>query len=127
MNINSVTLAGRLTRDPELKYTPSGTAVCEFSLAQNERRKDGEDRAHFFEVVAFGRTAETVAEHKRKGDLLVVEGRLQQDRWEAKDGGKRSKVGIVAHRAHFGPRAGAAQAQDQSESQEGETHDDIPF
>lgn len=107
MNINIVILMGNLTRDPELTYTPAGTAVCKFGLAINERWKDqnGEqqEEVHFFEVECWKRVAETTAEYMSKGSGVTIEGKLKQDRWE-KDGQKRSKVKIVARYVHFMPR-----------------------
>lgn len=125
MNLNTVAIGGRLTRNPELRFTAGGTAVCSFGIAQDEHRKDGEKVAHFFDVTAWGRTAESVAQYKRKGEVLVVEGRLSQSRWETQDGQKRSKVEVVAHRVHFGPREKAQQSDGAPDA--GETEDGAPF
>ena len=109
---NRVILMGNLTRDPELRYIPSGTAVVEVGLAVNERRKgpngDWIEEANFFEVTFWGRTAEIVSEHLKKGSPIFIEGRLKQDRWE-KDGQKHSKVKIICDRMQFiGGREGGA-------------------
>lgn len=94
---NKTILIGRMTRDIDLKYTPTGMAVGDFSLAVNERRKDGEDVASFVDITAWGRTAEVLAEYGGKGKQILVEGRLRQDRWE-KDGKNYSKLKVVCER-----------------------------
>lgn len=98
MNINNVTISGRLTRDPELRFTASGLAQCTFSVAQNNRRKDGNEwvdgDTYFFDAICWRDLAENTAE-LAKGDLVVAVGRLQQRSWE-KDGERRSKIEIVA-------------------------------
>ncbi|MHC5059087.1 MAG: single-stranded DNA-binding protein, partial [Planctomycetota bacterium] len=95
-NLNKVLLIGNLTRDPELRYTPQGAAVCEFTLAINRQwtSKQGERReeACFVDIVCWARTAETCAEYLKKGRQAFVEGRLTLDRWETPDGQKRSKL-----------------------------------
>jgi len=97
---NTVEVTGNITSDPELKITPSGTAVCRFGLAWNRRfQQDGEwqEEAHFFDVTCWRDLAENVAESLTKGDRVVVSGRLEQSRWEDKETGQnRSKVGVVA-------------------------------
>lgn len=97
-NLNSVTISGNLTRDPELKTFNSGAELCEFSVAVNERVKNGEeweDRASFFDVKLWKGIGRWVSENLRKGDGIAVSGRLNQERWES-DGNNRSKVVIVA-------------------------------
>ncbi|HET6449682.1 MAG TPA: single-stranded DNA-binding protein [Spirochaetia bacterium] len=97
-DINHVVLVGRLTRDAELKYTNNGAAVSKFSLAINQRRKKDEqwvDEAHFFDVVLWGKSAESVSKYLVKGKQVGVEGQLRQNRWE-QDGQARSKVEIFA-------------------------------
>ena len=88
-SVNKVILVGNIGRDPELKYTPSGTAVCAFSIATNERFKDksGEwqDRTEWHNVKAWQRTAEIVAEYCKKGSKVYVEGSLRTDSWEDKN------------------------------------------
>lgn len=89
---------GNLTRDPELKYTPAGMAICEISVAVNEVTGSGHNRKEhvsFFDVTFFKDRAETVAKYFSKGKPIFVEGRLRQERWEAQDGSKKSRVGIV--------------------------------
>jgi single-strand DNA-binding protein len=110
MNINKVTLAGRLTRDPEIKYTPSGTAIADFSLAVNRYYKNnaGEntEETDFIDVTAFGRSAEIIGKHLKKGSPVYVEGRLKLDQWQDKQTGQPpSKLRCVAESMQFvGPR-----------------------
>jgi single-strand DNA-binding protein len=103
-SINRVILVGRLTRDPELRHTPGGTPVCNFSLAVNSREKDdsGEwgERADFFDITVWGNQGENCAQYLAKGRLAAVDGNLRQERWE-KDGQKRSKVTITARQVQF--------------------------
>lgn len=94
-----VIILGNLTRSPELKYTPSGTPVASLGLAANHKYKKGDELKEevcFVDVVVFGKQAENVAQYTDKGDSILVEGRLQQRRWETEDGQKRSKHEIVA-------------------------------
>ena len=104
-NLNKVMIMGNLTRDPELKYTPGGLAVAEFALAINRRRKDksGEkvEETTFVDCTAFGKQAEVIAEHVSKGQALFVEGRLKQERWDDKQGNKRSKLSVVCDQFEF--------------------------
>ncbi|MFL5961763.1 MAG: single-stranded DNA-binding protein [Gaiellaceae bacterium] len=104
-DINRVTLVGRLTRDPELRALPSGTSVLNLGLAVNGRQKDSSgnwiDKPNFFDVKVFGGQAEMLANHLAKGRRIGVDGRLDWSSWEAQDGGKRSKVEIVAQSVQF--------------------------
>jgi single-strand DNA-binding protein len=105
-SVNKVILVGNLTRDPQLKYLPSQTAVVEFGLAMNRKFKaaSGEDREEvcFVDCNAFGRTAEVINQYCQKGKLLYVEGRLKLDEWEDKQGGgKRSKLRVVVENFQF--------------------------
>ncbi|HZL73049.1 MAG TPA: single-stranded DNA-binding protein [Planctomycetota bacterium] len=113
MSLNKVFLMGNLTRDPELKYTPQGTAVCEFSIAVNEKfkGKDGnwQDKVHYIDIQAWARQAETCGEYLKKGRPVFVEGSLQHDRWE-QEGQKRSKVRVRAFRVLFLGGPGGAPA-----------------
>src|SRR5271156_2755961 len=112
-SVNKVILVGNLTRDPQLKYLPSQTAVVEFGLAMNRRFKgaNGEEREEvcFVDCAAFGRPAEVINQYCQKGKLLYVEGRLKLDEWEDKQGGgKRSKLRVVVENFQFlGGRDGA--------------------
>src|SRR5438552_643718 len=112
-SFNKVLLMGNLTRDPQLKYLPSQTAVAEFGIACNRkfRTAQGEDREEvtFVEVHAFGKQAEVLNQYMTKGKPLFIEGRLKLDQWEDKQGGgKRSKLYVVVENFQFigGPRDG---------------------
>jgi single-strand DNA-binding protein len=93
---NNVIVVGNVTRDPELRFTPSGAAVANFGLAWNRKGRDGEDVTSFFDVTAWNQMAENIGESVTKGMRVVVYGRLDQRSWETQDGDKRSKVEIVA-------------------------------
>jgi single-strand DNA-binding protein len=98
---NNVTVAGNVTRDPELKYTPSGQAVVNFGLAQsrrwqNRQTQEWEEATSFFDVVAWAQLAENIAGSIAKGHRVTVVGRLDQRTWATDDGEKRSKIEIVA-------------------------------
>ncbi len=107
---NRVILVGNLTRDPELKYIPSGMAVCEVGLAVNDRRKNasGEwiEETTFVDVTLWARQAEVASEYLSKGSSVLIEGRLKLDTWET-DGQKRSKLRVVGERMQMlGSRSG---------------------
>jgi len=104
-NLNKVFLMGNLTRNPELRYTPSGTAVASFGVAVNRNwtGQDGEKKEEvcFVDISAFGRIAEVINEYFSKGKPIFVEGRLQFNQWETKDGQKRSTLRVVAENFQF--------------------------
>ena len=103
-NINSVVLVGNLTRDPELRHTPSGTAVTTLRIAVNDRVKRGEewtDAAYYFDVTVWGRTAENCAQYLAKGRPVGVQGKLTWREWDAQDGSKRQSVEVVADNVQF--------------------------
>lgn len=113
-NVNVVVITGNLTRDPELRHTGGGTAICELRVAVNSRRKDGQsgewvDKPNYFDVVVWGAQGENCANYLSKGRPVAVEGRLDWREWEAKDGsGKRQAVQIVANTVQFlGSRDGS--------------------
>src|SRR5581483_8634273 len=127
-SFNRVILVGNLTRDPELRYIPSGTAVTEIGLAVNDRRKgaNGEwiDETTFVDVTLWGRQAEVATEYLSKGSSVLIEGRLKLDSWQDKEGQKRSKLRVVGERMQMlgskgqgggGKPAGRAPAYDESE------------
>ena len=133
-SFNRVILVGNLTRDPELRYTPSGTPVCDIGLAVNDRRKNpnGEwvEETTFVDVTLWARTAEVASEYLGKGSQVLIEGRLKLDSWET-DGQKRSKLKVVGERLQMlgAPRGGGGGGgggrpmPDESEySQEGDSH-----
>ena len=107
-NINTVVIAGRTTKDPEIKVTPSGTTVLSFSLAVNDTKKNAqgewEEIANFFDCVLFGERAERLAQYIPKGSKLTINGRLHQDRWQAQDGTNRSRVSIIVQDIELPPR-----------------------
>lgn len=109
-SINRVVIVGNLTRDPELRATPSGTAVCSMRIAVNDRVKDpttGEwsDKPNYFNVSVFGASAERYAQWLSKGRQVAIDGRLRWREWQAQDGQKREAVEIVADNVQFiGPR-----------------------
>jgi single-strand DNA-binding protein len=111
-DLNKVMLMGNLTRDPEVRYTPKGTAVGDLGLAINQSYKgaDGQikEEVCYVDVVAWGRQAETCKEYLSKGSPIFVEGRLQLDQWESKEGEKKSKLRVRAERIQFLGRGKAA-------------------
>ena len=110
-NLNSVLLEGNLTRDPELRYTPSGTPVCTLVVSTCRAYKiEGEriEEVSFIEANTHGKLATVCAEHLTKGRGVRVVGRIKQERWEDVDGNSRSKVVIVAEHVEFQPRRAAA-------------------
>lgn len=102
--LNQIVLMGRLTRDPELRHTQTGTAVASFSLAVDRDfgSRDGEKQTDFIDIVAWRNTAEFVSKYFAKGRMAVVSGRLQIREWTDKEGGKRRSAEIVADNVYFG-------------------------
>lgn len=104
-SFNSVVLAGNLTRDPELRYTPNGKAVCDFDLAINSyhKNKEGEkiEETVFVPVTVWAKQAETVAEFLKKGRPALIGGRIKQERWTSKEGVKRSRLTVTANIVRF--------------------------
>lgn len=140
-NVNKVMLLGNLTRDPELRYTPQGSAVCEFALAMNysyTNKQSGQkvEEVSFIDIVAWGRTGEICAEYLKKGRQVFVEGRLKQDRWESPEGKKMSKIRVIAENVQFiggrpggpgapaAPEAGAAAPESAADAPPDQ---DVPF
>jgi len=138
-NFNKVLLMGNLTRDPQLSYLPSQTAVVDFGLAINRNwtSKDGQDRTEvcFVDCRAFGRQAENINKYLKKGSPVFVEGRLALDSWTAQDGTKRSKHRVTVENTRFlgrgtgQPEEGQDEVAPQAEQQgpSGAGADDIPF
>ncbi|MCF7955067.1 MAG: single-stranded DNA-binding protein [Phycisphaerae bacterium] len=114
-NFNKVILLGRLTRDPQLSYLPSNTAVVEFSVATSRtfKKQDGSqgEEVCFTDCNMFGKRAEVVNKYLHKGDPIFVEGRLKLDQWQAQDGSKRSKLRVFVENFEFvgGSRQGGGQ------------------
>jgi single-strand DNA-binding protein len=104
-DLNRVTLIGRLTRDPELKYIQSGTAVANFTIANNRTytTNSGEKKedVSYLDCLAWGKMGEIITQYMQKGRRIAVEGRLQQRRWEDQEGNKKSKIEIVADNVQF--------------------------
>lgn len=129
MNYNKVVLLGRVTRDIELRFTPGGTAVADFSLAVNHiyKKQDGEkvEEVSFIDITAFGKQAETLEKYVGKGKALLVEGRLKQDRWETEDGKNRSKLKVSLDSFQF--ISGGKKEEDTEYDDGGIPDDDIPF
>ena len=102
--LNKIVLMGRLTRDPELRRTQSGTAVASFTLAvdRDYKPQDGERETDFIDIVAWRGTAEFVSKYFSKGRMAVVEGRLQVPDWKDKDGAKRRSTEVIADNVYFG-------------------------
>jgi single-strand DNA-binding protein len=105
MSFNKIIVVGNLGRDPEMRYTPQGTAVCSFTMATNERRKDktGEqqDVTTWFKVTVWGKQAETVSRYLTKGRRVYVEGRLHVEEWTDRDGKQRHTLEVNATDVHF--------------------------
>jgi single-strand DNA-binding protein len=150
-NFNKVILAGNLTRDPELRYTPKGTAIARLGVAINRKWKSetGEmkEEVTFVDVDAFGKTAETIGQYLKKGRPILIEGRLRYETWEDKQSGqKKSKLGVVMETFQFldsgggrgeggeapvaprsRPAATSAPAAEPVEGDAPPEHDDVPF
>ena len=115
-SLNRVILMGNLTRDPELRYTPAGKPVARLGVAVNRApytNEQGEkvEGVDFFNVVAFGRQAETTHQYLKKGSGVAIEGRLRSRSWETDDGQKRSAVEVAAQNVQFLPRGGESQSE----------------
>lgn len=138
VSFNKVILAGNLTRDPELRFTQNGTPVCGFGLAVNRVFSKNEE-VDFFNVSAWRDLGERVANYTKKGDPILVEGKLQYRTWEAQDGTKRSAVDVVADNVQFLSRPGDGGAEGEGQPRNirrgdrdnvdlnEEDFDDIPF
>jgi single-strand DNA-binding protein len=152
-NFNKVILAGNLTRDPEVRYTPKGTAIAKLGMAINRTWKtetgETKEEVTFVDVDAFGRTAEVISQYLKKGRPILVEGRLKLDQWDDKQTGqKRSRLGVILETFQFldsgrgdgggggggsrsapsAPPAGAPSAPDAPEPEApAPEEDDVPF
>ncbi|MDQ3245098.1 MAG: single-stranded DNA-binding protein [bacterium] len=115
MYLNKAIVIGNLTRDPEVRALPGGNKVCSFSVATNRVWKDKsgakQESADYHNIVAFGRQAETIAQYMKKGNSILVEGRMQTRSWDDKTSGeKKYRTEIIADRTQFGPKGGASTA-----------------
>ena len=137
-NFNRIMLMGRLTRDPELRFLPSGTPVCNFGMAVNRVYNDrdtGEkkEEACFVDMTAWAREGEIISEYTAKGSPLFIEGRLTFNQWETGDGERRSKLTVTVERLQLiGSGNGASQGEssggsDESAEEDDGADDDIPF
>ena len=130
-NYNKVILLGRLTRDPELRYAASGTAVTTFGLAVTNRFKQGDEWKEepcFVNIVVFGRSAENCSEYLGKGNLVLIDGRLNYRKWEAEDGQTKSKLEVVATSVQFMPKArGGADTPAPQAMKPTEEDSEVPF
>ncbi|MBI5745399.1 MAG: single-stranded DNA-binding protein [Nitrospirae bacterium] len=136
-SFNKVILMGNLTKDPELRYTPNGTAVASFSLAVNRRYKQGDefkDEVCYIDIVVFGKQAENCGQYLGKGHGIIIDGRLQQRRWETEDGQKRSKHEVVAQSIRFLSKRGdlskdakEALIDDTAVPSQSDHENDVPF
>lgn len=135
-NYNRVILAGNLTRDPQLSYTPNNTAACEFGMAINRKWRDREGNAQedvcFVDVTVYGRAGETVNQYMSKGRPILIEGRLRLRQWTNKEGQNRSKLDVVAENFTFLGSPGGAGGGRGGQRQEGDDSppppqdDDVP-
>jgi single-strand DNA-binding protein len=128
MYLNKVYLIGNLTRDPEHKALPSGLKVTSFGLATNRvyRDKEGktQESTEFHNIVVFGRQAETSAQYLKKGQSVLIEGRLQTRSWE-QDNVKRYRTEIIADRVQFGPKSGGSAGYVQNNNQKNDNVNDV--
>lgn len=132
---NHTTLVGNLTRNPEIRYLPSGMAVCSLGLAVNNtfKRADGEAREDvlFIDITVFGKQAEPCGQYLHKGSSVLVAGRLQLDSWEDKNGGgKRSKIKLIADRVQFLSKdmtSYDSNSDSDSSDDSPNTKDEVPF
>src|ERR1700733_7190416 len=125
MYLNKVFLYGNLTRDPELKALPSGSQVANFGIATNRSYKDKsgarQEATEFHNVVAFGRTAEVIAQYMKKGRPIYVEGRIQTRSWDDKEGGKKNyRTEIIVDTFQFGADGGRGGAGSAPRAEGGE-------
>ncbi len=131
MNLNLVQVCGRMTADPETKTLPTGTMLAKFSVASNRTWKDKNtgqknEEVEFHNVVAFGRTAEVIAQYFNKGDEIYIQGRLKTSSWEDQQGAKRYRTEIITDRFDFGQKAKANQNRSNQNSQEESYNDPGP-
>lgn len=125
---NKVILIGNLTKNPELRYTPNGTPVTSFGLAVNRRYRQADDLKEevcYIDIVVFGKQAENCGQYLSKGNGVIVDGRLQQRRWETEDGQKRSKHEVVAQTVTFLPKRQESSGEP-GQPDEGSSEEELP-
>lgn len=129
MYINKAIIYGNLTRDPELKALPSGSKVCNFSIATNRTWKDQsgkkQESTDYHNIVFFGKQAEIIAQYMHKGNGMMVEGRITTRSWEGQDGKKNYRTEIVGENFQFGPKGGSG-APSTASSASGSDAADMP-
>ena len=127
--MNKIILIGRLTKDPDLRYTPNGAAVCTFTLAVNRPySKAGEQAADFINIVVWNKSGENAAKYLSKGRQAAIEGRLQIRTYDGDDGKKRWVTEVVADRVEFIGSAGAQKQEDETFGEEVDFDEgDVPF
>lgn len=130
--VNKVIVVGNLGRDPEVRYTQGGMAVCSLSVAVSERVKDGDawkEHTEWFRVVAFGKQAESAGQYLQKGRSVYVEGKLRQKEYEDKDGQKKRSTEVLADTLQFiGGKGGDAPTEKkQQKASDAVVDDDLPF
>ena len=126
-DLNRVFIIGRLTRDPEMRHTQTGTACANFSVANNKTwTQNGEkkEQVSFFNCIAWGKLGELICQYQKKGSQVAVEGRLQQRSWDDQNGNKRSSVEIVAENVQF---LGGKEETQTNDSVNPFSDDDLPF
>lgn len=142
--VNKAIIIGRLGQDPDMRYSPGGTAIASFSVATNHRQKDAEgawtDKTEWHNIVSFGKTAEFVGEYLKKGKLVYLEGRLQTSSWEDQQGQKKYKTEIIAQDLQLlgskgdsestyrdGDTVDDSKVSEKPATDEGHESDDLPF
>lgn len=127
-SFNKVILMGNLTRDPEVRVTPSGVSICKFGIAvsKNVRTADGGTREEtlFVDIDSFGKQAELIGKHMTKGRAILIEGRLRFDQWESQNGEKRNKILVVLESFQF---IGSRVDSDPNMAATVNDHSDVPF
>jgi single-strand DNA-binding protein len=129
-SFNKVLLMGNLTRDPELRFTSSGSALAKFGLAVNRKYKAGDEwkeEVCFVDITVWGKQAENCAEYLSKGRPVFIDGRLQFSTWETEDGQKRNKLEVVANTVQFLGQAGGGKSGMAPDTEDYPVKDDIPF
>ncbi len=131
MNLNKAILVGRLTQDPESKSTSSGQTVCSFGLATNRtwtdsQTKEKKESTEFHNIVAWGRLAEIISQYLKKGNLALIEGRIQTRSWEDQSGNKRYRTEIIAENLQMGPKGDSYQPSSPQQQQQKQQEEEIP-
>ncbi len=123
MSFNKIIIVGNLGRDPELRYTPQGTAVCNFSMATNEKRRDKnnelQDITTWFRITLWGRQAENASKFLQKGNPVYIEGRLKLDEWTDREGNTRQTLDVTATDMQFLGSSGAPRSEEMSAAASG--------